>query len=44
MCAAPGGKTFRLKSYGASVVSMDVKNKTPRLEENAKRLNMELIL
>ena len=26
MCAAPGGKTFRLKSHGASVVSMDVSN------------------
>ena len=43
MCAAPGGKTFRLKSHGASVVSMDIsRTRLSRLEENAKRLNMDV--
>ena len=34
MCAAPGGKTFRLKSRGASVVSIDISRaRLNRLEE-----------
>ena len=43
MCSAPGGKTFRLKSHGASVVSMDISRaRLKRLEENASRLNLPI--
>ena len=43
MCAAPGGKTFRLKSYGASVTSMDIsRTRLVRLKENARRLKMSI--
>ena len=43
MCAAPGGKTFRLKSHGASVVSMDIsRSRLTRLEENARRLQLDI--
>ena len=43
MCAAPGGKTFRLKSRGISVVSMDIsRSRLNRLEENAKRLGLSV--
>ena len=43
MCAAPGGKSFRLKSYGAEVTSMDMSSaRLSRLEENAARLCLDI--
>ena len=42
LCAAPGGKTFQLLSYGANVVAFEKKIKRILLmKENLKRLSMK---
>ncbi len=41
LCAAPGGKTMQLASFGAQVTALDVsKNRLKRLEENLKRTGL----
>jgi len=41
MCAAPGGKAFRMASLGATVTAMDIsRSRISRLLENRERLKM----
>lgn len=42
LCAAPGGKTMQLASYGADVTAIDQSEKRlARLEQNLERTNLE---